>query len=72
MIYGAIQGLLNYSVKNNLITESDLIVARNSILDALNLSDWDENAIASYEGDSIEAILAVGPQAIADRGREQK
>jgi len=58
MIYGAIQGLLNYSVKNNLITESDLIVARNSILDALNLSDWDENAIASYEGDSIEAILA--------------
>ena len=57
MIYNAIQTLLNYSVRNKLITEDDIIVARNSILNALELSDWNENA-TSLEIDGIEAILA--------------
>lgn len=56
MIHSAIQTLLNYSIKNRLITQDDEIVARNLILNALNLSDWDENATA-LEIDSIEAIL---------------
>lgn len=56
MIHSAIQTLINYSIKNRLITQDDEIVARNLILNALNLSDWDENATA-LEIDSIEAIL---------------
>ena len=56
MICNSIQTLLNYAIKNNLITEDDVIVARNSILDALDLADWDENVMAD-ELDSIEAIL---------------
>ena len=56
MIHNAIQTLLNYSIKNGLITQDDEIVARNAILSALNLSDWDENATA-LEIESIEAIL---------------
>ena len=57
MICNSIQTLLNYSIKNNLITEDDVIVARNAIMNALELSDWNENAEV-YETDSIEAILA--------------
>ena len=56
MICNSIQTLLNYSVRNSLITEDDIIVARNSIMNALNLADWDENAMA-LDIDSIEAIL---------------
>ena len=57
MICNSIQTLLDYSVKNKLITEDDIIVARNSLMNALELADWDENA-SSLEIDSIEAILA--------------
>ena len=58
MIYSAIQSLLNYSIKNNLITEDDEIVARNAILDALNLADWNENVSVANQTESIETILA--------------
>ena len=57
MICGAIQNLINYAIKNQLITEDDVIVVRNAIMDTLKLSDWDENATAT-DMDSIEAILA--------------
>ena len=57
MICNSIQTLLKYSLKNSLITEDDVIVVRNSIMNALELSDWDENAMGS-DIDSIEAILA--------------
>lgn len=57
MIYGAIQSLLDYSVRHGLITEDDITVARNRILEALQLFDWDESAVAERT-DSIESILA--------------
>ncbi|MBR2381846.1 MAG: UDP-glucose--hexose-1-phosphate uridylyltransferase [Clostridia bacterium] len=57
MICGAIQNLINYGIKNQLITEDDVIVVRNAIMDALHLADWDENA-ASTDMESIEAILS--------------
>ena len=57
MICNSIQTLLNYSIKNKLITEDDIIVARNAIMNVLELGDWDENAIA-FDTDSIETILA--------------
>ena len=56
MIYNSIQSLINYGLKNGLITDDDVIVVRNSLIDALKLEDWDENAMAE-ESDSIEAIL---------------
>ena len=57
MICNSIQALLNYGIKNKLITEDDVIVVRNSIMDVLNFNDWNENADADAL-DSIEAILA--------------
>ena len=56
MICNSIQTLLNYSVKNKLITEDDVIVARNAIMDALNLAEWDENATASDIKNLVEHI----------------
>lgn len=56
MIYNSIQSLINYGLKNGLITDDDVIVVRNSLIDVLKLEDWDENAVAE-ESDSIEAIL---------------
>ena len=57
MIYSYIQTLIDYSIKNELITEDDTVVIRNAILDALGICDWDDNATA-LELDSIEAILS--------------
>ena len=57
MIYSLIQTLLDYSIKNKLITEDDTIVVRNAIMNTIGLGDWDENATA-LEIDSIEGILA--------------
>lgn len=56
MIYNSIQSLINYGLKNGLITDDDVIVVRNSLIDVLKLEDWDENAVAE-ESDSIESIL---------------
>ena len=57
MICEAIQNLINYGIKNQLIMEDDVIVVRNAIMDVLKLSDWNEISTAS-DGDSIEEILA--------------
>ena len=67
MIYNAIQTLIEYGVKNCLITEDDVTVVRNQLLDALSLSDWDEGASAS-ELESIEKILAPIIDYACDKG----
>ena len=67
MICNSIQNLLNYGIKNNLITEDDVIVVRNAIMNALNLSDWDENAVA-VDIDSIETILAPIIDYVCEKG----
>ena len=41
----AIQQLIDYSVNNNLITKDDELVVRNMLMDALRVSDWEEDAI---------------------------
>lgn len=56
MICNALQTLINYGIKNDLITNDDVIVVRNSLMDILELKDWNEDAVA-LEIDSIEAIL---------------
>ena len=57
MICGAVQNLLNYGVKNKLITEDDIYVVRNEIMDALHLSDWKESASEPMP-ETIDEILA--------------
>ncbi len=57
MIYGAVQKLTSYAVKNELITSDDLYVVRNQLIEALHLADWEENN-AEYSGESVDEILA--------------
>ncbi len=57
MIYNAVQKLIDYAIKNELITSDDIYVVRNQLMEALKLTDWEENDIA-YSGESIDEILA--------------
>ena len=57
MIFNSIQSLINYGLRHRLITDDDVTVVRNSLLDALDLCEWDENAVGD-ESNSIESILA--------------
>lgn len=57
MICGAVQKLIDYAIKNELITNDDIYVVRNQLMEALKLTDWEEND-AVYSGESIDEILA--------------
>lgn len=54
MICKAVQGLIDHSVRSCLITEDDVFVVRNMIMDILRLSEW--NSCGSMEG-TVEEIL---------------
>ena len=54
MIYNAIQGLIDKSICNGLITQDDTIVVRNTLMDLLKLSDWQN--CESMHG-SLEELL---------------
>ena len=56
MIYNAVQKLIDYAIKNELITSDDIYVVRNQLMEALKLTDWEENDIA-YSGESIDELL---------------
>ena len=56
MICGAVQKLIDYAMKNALITIDDIYVVRNQLMEALKLSDWEENN-AEYSGESIDELL---------------
>ena len=53
----AIQQLIDYSVNNNLITKDDELVVRNMLMDALRVSDWEEDVIMGRTDASIDDIL---------------
>lgn len=56
MIYKAIQGLIDHAVNAKLITEDDIYVVRNQIMDILHLTDWyDENGLSG----NVEEILSI-------------
>ncbi len=57
MICGAVQKLIDYAIKSELITSDDMYVIRNQLMEALKLTDWEEND-AVYSGESIDEILA--------------
>lgn len=48
--------LVSYAVKNDLIGEEDEYVIRNQLMEAMRLSDWEENE-AEYRGESVDALL---------------
>ena len=57
MICYAVQKLIDYAIKNEIITSDDIYVVRNQLMEALKLSDWEENN-TEYSGESIDEILA--------------
>ena len=57
MICADIQKLIDYSIKNNLITEDDELVVRNMLMDALRVDDWTDEPVPDG-GLSIDDILA--------------
>ena len=56
MIYSAVQTLIDYALKNELITADDIYVVRNRLMEALGLSDWEETA-ADCSGKSVDEVL---------------
>ena len=56
MICGAVQNLINYGIKHNLITGADELVVRNELMDILRLTDW-KDVVVSDEPETIDEIL---------------
>lgn len=56
MIYTAVQKLIDYAVKSELITSDDIYVVRNQLMEILQLGDWEEND-SSYGGESVDELL---------------
>lgn len=57
MIYSAAEKLIDYSVRNEIITSDDVFVARNLLIDALGLADWQDRG-AGWESESIDDLLS--------------
>ena len=57
MIFEAVQKLIDYAVRTNLITIADVFVVRNRLIDTLGLGDWQECSADSL-GESVDEILA--------------
>ncbi len=56
MICGAVQQLINYGIKKNLITKADELVVRNELMEILHLTDWKISEPVE-ETELIETIL---------------
>ncbi|MBQ3069034.1 MAG: UDP-glucose--hexose-1-phosphate uridylyltransferase [Clostridia bacterium] len=56
MICTAIQKLLEYALAKELITEDDLFVARNLLMDTLKVDNWEEPQ-EGYQGEPVDALL---------------
>lgn len=60
MICATIQKLIDYSIRNNLITKDDELVVRNMLMDALCVTEWTDAPVQEPDGDAaIDDILAV-------------
>ncbi len=57
MIYNDVQKLIDYAVKKELITNDDIYVVRNQLMEALKLTDWEDNN-TEYSSETIDEILA--------------
>ena len=57
MIYSALNNLIRYGIKKNLIAPCDIYVVRNNLMSALNLTDWEEREVTLTDA-SIDNLLA--------------
>ena len=55
MIYDAVQKLIDYALKNELITADDIYVIRNQLMEALKLNNWVDTA-ADCKDESLSLI----------------
>ncbi len=67
MIYTAVQKLIDYAIKCELITSDDIYVVRNQLMEILQLTDWEEND-AIYGGESIDELLQPLIEYACERG----
>ena len=56
MIYKALQNLIEYSLKTDLIDKTDVFVIRNQLMEALQLTDW-EDSPSDLKDETIDEIL---------------
>ncbi len=56
MIFADVQNLINYGLKTSLITNDDIYVVRNRLMEALQLTDWCECEVGEPKG-TIDEIL---------------
>ncbi len=56
MICKSVQKLIDYAIKNELITRDDIYVVRNQLMEVLKLTDWTENE-AVYSDESVDELL---------------
>ena len=56
MICEAVQNLIYYGIRHNLITNDDVFLVRNLMMDALCLTDWKDSVIEDTS-DNIEELL---------------
>ena len=56
MIFQSINKLIGYGIAKGLITEDDIYVVRNKLIDMLSLDDWQDND-TEYAGEGIDDIL---------------
>ncbi|MBQ3264441.1 MAG: UDP-glucose--hexose-1-phosphate uridylyltransferase [Ruminococcus sp.] len=57
MIYADIQRLIDYSIKNDLITKDDELVVRNMLMDALHVYDWTDVSHAPSDEATADASI---------------
>lgn len=57
MICNDVQKLIDYAIKKELITNDDIYVVRNQLMEALKLTDWEEN-LSECSDETIDEILA--------------
>lgn len=55
MIYEALENLIQYGIKKELILDCDVFVIRNQLMEILKLSDWEE-CESSYTKESNKSI----------------
>ena len=56
MICNDIQKLIEYALTKALITEDDVMVVRNALMDTLGVDNWEEPT-AHYEGETVDVLL---------------
>ena len=52
MICNDVQKLIDYAIKKELITNDDIYVVRNQLMEALKLTDWESNN-TEYRNETI-------------------